>query len=538
MDRRVRLETLLCCCIAALATDAYLFPCIPQPAFIVSQGTVSTCCARWNTCRSPLRFARVDDDEDSFAWEVDDNGNAAFYREDDAQEVNFSPSGNSSNFTASPLPLEHLSESFAANVSYFYLQNELNLSESALWGVVFDASSALTMRPDVIRRKIDVLQQTANLTMDDVRLLLERKPTTLHLSADRNLSPTILFLQRSLDLSRAELRTLLVECPALLSYSIHNLQTKVLFFTQMMKFSLAEIRALVAKEPRLLRASVATGLVPHMQFWCDDLQFSMDDLRRIVLANPKLLMYSLENNLAPKCIYLLLMTLEMTHQQIQRLLLRYPKFCDQSLERVVLPIVQYFLNDLEFPTYTVATMLVRFPRLVTHSLDGKIKRNIGYLRYELGVSAENVETMLSRAPSLLGLPMVRLRKNVDYLKTLLQNNNEHLQRVLTAMPSLLTVNVEANLEPKVTFLEASDVNVTNLLLKLPASLGYSLQRRLEPRVKALLGSGIDDVNQALPSALPLTDEGFAKRLSIIEKRMEKTRPKPVDASGRITHWVR
>lgn len=442
------------------------------------------------------------------------------------------------NFTSSPLSLSELSESFAANVSYFYLQNELNISDAALWGVVFDATSALSMRPGILREKVRVLQETANLTLDEVRLLIERKPTTLHLSAERNLAPTIMFLQRSLDLSKAELRKILVDCPALLSYSLQNLQAKVLFFTQLMQFSLAEVRSLIAQEPKLMRSSVQTGLIPHLKFWCDDLQFSLPDLRRLVLANPKLLLYSIEKSLAPKLIYLLLMKLEMTPQQIQKIVLRNPRFCDYNVDRVLWPTVAYFLNDLDFPTYTVATMLVRSPYLVSHSLERIIKRNVGFLRYELRLSSDAVESIVSRSPTLLGLTLERLKCNVDYVASLLGNDSfDDLQKVLTAMPSLLTVNVEGNLKPKVAFLESLNVDVALVVRKLPALLGYSLARRIHPRAMELQRLGAD-LDQQLPSILPLTDDAFKKRLSLMKARKEKNKPKPVDASGRITHWTR
>jgi mTERF domain-containing protein, mitochondrial len=172
-------------------------------------------------------------------------------------------------------------------IAYFYLKNEIGMSEEAMWKITLQAGSALGMTAHTLRRKVDLLRQSMDLQDTYIQTILERQPTILHLSADENLAPTILFLVRELDLSKTELRTMVVQCPCIVSYSQKNLSSKLRFFRQLMGYSMEECRTLLVAEPKLLTASVKTGLIPHLKFSCGRM------LRVIVLKNPRLLLYSL-----------------------------------------------------------------------------------------------------------------------------------------------------------------------------------------------------------------------------------------------------
>lgn len=146
------------------------------------------------------------------------------------------------------------SQPLSSNVSYFYLKNELCLPEETMWRITYEAGSALGMTASTIRRKVDVLRETMNLSDDDIRAILKSQPAILHLSADKNISPTILFLVRRLDLGKEDLRSLVLACPAVISYSRENLNSKINFFTRLMGYSVQECRDLLLAEPNLIRA--------------------------------------------------------------------------------------------------------------------------------------------------------------------------------------------------------------------------------------------------------------------------------------------
>jgi hypothetical protein len=479
----------------------------------------------------------------------------------------------SETFDLAAFPKIDLDEFRAAstNVSYFYLQNELGLSEEAMWKITFEAGSVLGMTTANIRRKVDVLRDNMNLSDNDLRTIIGRQPTILQLSADKNISPTILFLVRALDLGRDDLRLLLLASPTILSYKQTNLNLKINFFTRLMDFSVDECRDLLLAEPKLLRAGVRTGLVPRMRFLVRNLDIPMDKLRLIVQKNPRILLYSLDDNLIPKLIFYLIMTLSMDLRQVERTLLSYPYILDYNLDRHILPITKYFVQDLEVSPTEFRGILLKFPRLLTHSLS-KIKHVVGYLRYELGLTGAQVKRVLYQAPQVIGLNTEgNLASKVEFLRAAFALNPDQLRSVVAGMPTLLVLSIDRNLQPKTDYLReafggSDDDNHAALqeaILRLPTLLGYSLDKRIRPRLQAILHAGLDP--SRITVGIPMTEEKFEgwlhrrkekerSRQSIVPaRRKDKGRsqqsfvpaqqppPLPVldfDPAGRIVHWTR
>lgn len=440
------------------------------------------------------------------------------------------------------LTLADLSAALASNVSYFYLQNELGLSEVAMWRVTYEAGSALGMTADTIRHKVDVLNATMNLSSEDIRQLIERHPTILHLSADKNIAPKILYLVRTLDLGKDELRELVLACPAVLSYSKATLSAKIRFFTRFLAYSTAEARNLILAEPNLLRASVRTSLVPKCRFLLRDLEMTPSVLKTIIAKHPRILLYSLENNLIPKLVYFLVMSLQLTPQQVGSLLQRYPGFVGYNLERHVRPISNYFLVELGWTTSDLARMLQRNPRLISFALS-KIKHVVGFLRYKLGLAPNEVQRVLLAAPQLFGLAVdTSVQHRLDYLQAELQLTDDQLRQLITGMPRLLTLSIGRNLAPKLEYLRSvlgDDLQPT--ILKLPTLLGYSLDQRIRPRMQLILAAGIEPTS--LTVGLPLSN---AKFVAWVQAKVGKRRaaqpvmrlPPALGPPPRITHWTR
>lgn len=505
-----------------------------------------------------------DEDDDSFPIiELDDHEMVVVPSDSSNEDEGFLAFDDATHNTsaAAPLTLDQLSEAFAANVSYFYLKNELGLSDTAMWRITFEASSALGMTTAVVRHKVNVLRETMDLSDDDVRTVLNRQPTILHLSADKNISPTILYLLRALDLGRDDLRALVMACPAILGYSITNLKSKISFFTRLMEYTVEECRELLLQEPNLIRAGVNTGLIPRLQFLQEDIELPIDKLKRIVQKHPRILLYSLDQNLVPKLVYYMIMKLQMSTAQVHKLLLAYPLLLDRNLDRAILPTTLYFVKDLDFSPAEFRNMLLKFPRILTHSLR-KIKYTVGYFRFELGMSASQVKNVLYRAPSILGLNTdTNIKGKVAFLQRALGLNDTQLHTVIAAMPSLLLLNSECNLQPKLDYLNAAlqsqstttttAATLGDTVVRSPTLLGYSFEKRIRPRVEAILEAGLDPscITIGIPkkqddfdSWLRLRADKFHKRQLSVESAVLS--PSTTSAlalptfSKRIVHWSR
>jgi mTERF domain-containing protein len=469
------------------------------------------------------------------------------------------------NSTSLKLPPSLLSltnwQYLADDLSYFYLQDELGLSEESMLKITMEAGSALAMKAVTIKEKVDLLRTTMNLSDTETRELIEKQPTLLHLSAKRNLAPTILFLVRQLDLAPSELRTIVLACPAVLCYSRPMLHKKLEFFRRNMGYSEAETRTLLIQEPKLWTASVDSGLTPRWRFLSKEMEIPPDKLRLLIQKNPRILLKSLDENLRPKLIFFFIMTLNMEPQEVLKILLAYPRILEYSLDNHLRPIVQYLIS-LDFSAREVARMLLKSPRLVTHSLF-KIKHVVGYLRFELGLQAPDVRRVLYQSPQLVGLTTTNLAEKVDFLERACGSGTT-IRKVIVGMPTLLNLSIHKNLKPKVDYL--SDMlgkdELSLALNRLPTLLGYSLDKRIRPRLEQILEAGVD--GGSLTVGIPMKEEAFdswlkgrALKAERLQKEGQSTKEKKRETDdgaeqeepdedkrfveekgGRIVHWRR
>ncbi|GAX16525.1 mTERF domain-containing protein, mitochondrial [Fistulifera solaris] len=438
----------------------------------------------------------AEDNETEFV-ETKDNNN--FYDDDD-----YSPLS-----TAESFSLETSNAAGLTGVSYFYLRNELGLSEEAMWRITYQAGSALGMTANTVKKKVEVLRQRMSLGDKDIRSLLERQPTILHLHAERNIGMKLDFLAQELDADKQSLRELVLAAPSLINYSATNLERKVRFFTKHLGFTVVECRHLWTAEPKLVYAGVQSGLIPRMKFFLNELGLRKDQLRGIIKKNPRLLLYSVDMNLIPKLVFHLILTLNMEPSKVRKIILSYPNYLDYNLDDHILPITRYFIQDLEYSSNEFSVILYKFPRVMTNSLR-RIKSVVGYLRYQVGLSGAQVKRLLYQSPQIVSLRNEHLHQQIESLQLLFDLSDEEATRVMVAMPTLLVLSVSQNLEPKRTYLlEAFGDNraaVKAAVLRLPTLLGYSLEKRIRPRVEAILDRKLDP--SIITVGIPMTQDNF------------------------------
>ena len=481
----------------------------------------------------------------------------------------------------------------SSKVSYFYLHHELGLSEDIMWKITHDAASVLGMTANNIRQKVQVLQFAMDLSIDDIKSIIERQPSLLQLSAMNNLSPTLDWFLDSLQLSKTELRQVVVSQPRLLTCAQSNLEDKLEFFTTTrgLGFSIDECRKLILGEPRLWTCGLKGGLLPRVRFLLHEIGVPKDKLRVAIQKNPRILLYSLQNNLVPKLVNFGIMTLHMEpSKDVTKLLTTYPQILDYNLDRHILPITYYFLNDLDYSVHEFRVILLKFPRLMTNSLR-KMKHVVGYLRYELGLDAAGVKRVLYQAPQVLGLDMEgNIAPKVEYLQRILvgadgngEDDDEEVQRqevrrLIVGMPTLLNLSVETNLRPKLEYLKKmletesgstaaegdSQENILReTLLRAPPLLGYSLDKRIRPRMEQIVDAGLSA--SSITIGITMTEAKFqnwlhghvkkkSKRAIILSgnrglitaeamstgkaKEEKGSTGATVDRSARIVHWKR
>jgi len=355
-----------------------------------------------------------------------------------------------------------------------------------------------------------------------------------------------------------DLKQLLVEYPSILGYSMKNLKSKFNFYFGLCGFTKEEARKMIVKEPRLITAGVRTGLLPRMHFFVKELKIPLAILREIVKKNPFLLLGNVDQILRPKLKSYLNSSLGMDVAKVHKLLKRFPQFVNYHLENKILPMQQYFCEDLQFSNTEYANILLKYPRLITYSLVGKIKHVVGYLRYELEMDAHQVKRILYQAPQVTSFNTDYLNSKVIYLKKTMHWEKEEMKKVLTGMPNLLLCSIEKNIVPKLEYLQSVGLEskeVSDMILLLPTLLGYSLEKRIKPRMNRLLEANIHP--SAITVAIPMVESYFESWLegkclrAAQKKRKKNPRLSPVLTStskieketnttrgGRIQHWTR
>jgi Uncharacterized protein conserved in bacteria len=414
----------------------------------------------------------------------------------------------------------------ASDIAYFYLQDAIGLGPDVMWKISNEAGSVLGFTVKNLEGKISLLKRMMNLTQDDIKEIITKQPSILHMSPTRNISPTILFLVRAMDLSKTDLKTMVVAYPCILCYSVHNLANKISFFTKELGLDKEEMREFLLSEPKLLCSAVDTGLLPRLQFLHKEMSIPLENLRTILKANPKLLLYSLEHNLQPKFISFFIMRLYMQPKDILKLLTYYPLIIDYSLENHMLPIARYFLSELEFSPMEMKHILLKFPRIMTHSLF-KIKHLVGYLRYQLGMNAKEVKRVLFQAPQVISLNTdEKVASKVAFLKdTFDLANDKDLRKVISGMPTILLCNTEKNILPKAEYLleefGGDRMEMKQAVITLPTLLGYSLENRIKPRMRQLLDRGLQPIK--ITVGITMTDKRFRQWLDSTKQSGESTK---------------
>lgn len=456
-----------------------------------------------------------------------------------------------------------------SDVAYFYLRDELGISEEIMGKITFQAGQILGLKPNVLRSKVKFLQDTLDMTTDEVRDIVQLQPTLLGMSVKQNLKPTIEFLCQELGMNpKLQLKTLVMSAPSILGYSLANLAAKLNFFNTTLGLTVQERRAVLLAEPRLLCCGLESSML-RLKFWRREMRIPLDQLRKIVQKNPRVLMYSLNDNLRPKLIFYLIMTLHMEPRQVLKLLLAYPNFLNYSLEDHLLPITRYFISELEYSSLEFRNLLLKCPRIMTSALY-KIKHVVGYFRYELGMEASHVKRVIYQAPQVMGLSDVNLRSKVEFVRATFDLNEEELRHVLASVPTLLVCGVEQNLQPKMDYLrdvfdkyhstkfdakedketevsesqqptshldDSGSAQLRQAFLKFPTLLVYSLEKRIRPRLELLLEAGISP--SKITVGIPMKQANFESWLQRHGERLDRLhRQQDGDEDGSVTVNVR
>jgi len=211
-----------------------------------------------------------------------------------------------------PQLLSYKLSNIQATTSYFL--DELGLTS-------YEYTKLLNKYPSILMYSIDNrLQPIVEFLQKDCgggettswRKIVYTYPHIFSHSIEKRLQPKVKFLcnGNNLGLNRSELSQVAAHFPPLLWVSEENTQSKLDFLSDALDLSTAELRTIVVAYPQVLGLSLDKNLKLKTEFFLDgassknDMTFncglSKRQLKEFVLYQPALLAYSLENRIKPR----------------------------------------------------------------------------------------------------------------------------------------------------------------------------------------------------------------------------------------------
>ena len=141
-----------------------------------------------------------------------------------------------------------------------------------------------------------------------VRTVLLQCPNLLAFSIDNNLKPTIMFLLQDVGLSITQVGKVTWRFPDVLGLSIEkNLRPKIQYLTKSLNItndiSSGDLANLAVRYPRILGFNMIQNFPEKINFFMNELHFTVDELRALFIKRPQILSLNISSNIQPNTCY-------------------------------------------------------------------------------------------------------------------------------------------------------------------------------------------------------------------------------------------
>ncbi len=378
----------------------------------------------------------------------------------------------------------------AESIAYFYLQNTIGLPSETMFKITNDVGSVLGFTVSNLKTKISFLRRIMDLNDDDVRQVLTKQPSILHLSSNRNVSGKVLFLVRYLDLSKSELRKMVVSYPCILCYSIENLKKKIHFFESVMGFHCGhdgdnELRELLVKYPKLLTAAVDGSFYERIEYLYHDEDEDDENVPEIYGENKiydgfyentdfnnnyfeggeeEVMRQNHPNPNSRRKINTgsggLIAKFKFLHNEIgipkdelKQIIQKNPNMMFYSLQENLQPkLISLFIMRLRMDSTHIRKVLKSFPSIIDHNLDNHLLPITCYFLNELEYSPMEFRSIVLKFPKVYSHSLFKVKHVVGYLRYGLGMNALQVKRILFQAPQVISLNTDVTLLSKVEFI--------------------------------------------------------------------------------------
>lgn len=415
-----------------------------------------------------------------------------------------------------PLPLHSGTSIKSPNHLYLCLTSppsiphhfrRLNAHEAA---ELAQKKSADLLPPSTWPSLIDLLY-ASNITGPTLSRLVRRLGVHELVSLNPNLTKQTLYLLDSrLRLSLSKRNRVVTVRPDLLS-NPSAVDSTLDAFRTVLDLSMADVRTIVVRWPGLLvlGGQVVTRAVRFLTG--PYVGVSMTNLRALIRRAPWVLVYDVEMDMVP-AVAQLRRILDMEWYEggsLESVIRSAPLLLGISRQEVG-DMVEFFRTEIGFRESDVAGTVRMFPVILTANAEMDLKPRLCFLMKELGLSTGEIRKMVRAFPAVLMLDVEQdMRQIVEYFKS---KGVQNVGRLIYRLPPLLGYDLETEIVPKMEYLEHDLKLGIFEVLQFPAYFSYSLDRRIIPRTKFTLATRNSVRALGLNNVLTLSDDLFCERV--------------------------
>jgi hypothetical protein len=198
---------------------------------------------------------------------------------------------------------------------------------------------------------------------------------------------------------------------------------------------------------------------------------------------------------------------EIGTEDLGKVISAYPSVLLLDVDRQILPMARYLMDDLGILEGDLASVLQLFPQLLGMNI-ADMELVVGYL-YSLGVEEDDLSSMIRAFPVLLTMKIQDMQLVVDYLRSI---GVADVGAFVTRLPPVLGYSVEKELKPKWEFLKTVCMFAEFEIKKFPAYFSYPFERVIKTRYEYLSLKGISRQLVPVDSVLRYGDADFAVKV--------------------------
>ncbi|EPS60172.1 hypothetical protein M569_14631, partial [Genlisea aurea] len=201
----------------------------------------------------------------------------------------------------------------------------------------------------------------------------------------------------------------------------------------------------------------------------------------------------------------LVFSLDLSIQDIRRILPICPELLTSSTADVIIPAVDFLLREARVKSKDLRHVIHRRPRLLTCSVENQLRPTLYFLQGTVGI-----EDASKHAPLLSCSVEKKFVPRIAYLQELGFPYRDAVA-MFRRFPPLFCYGIEANLKPKFDYFVMEMGRGLKELVEFPQYFSFSLEKRIKARHSMCVDRG---VCLKLPTMLKLSDERFLRRLDL------------------------